>query len=87
MRNELNGSARPVAAALGWHVHYMTDGRVRVQLACNREAAIDIARALFSENRNVLRLLKYDGSASVSQDQIKHLVTQRSRSGFEAKPR
>jgi len=78
MTNELNRSVpRVAAAALGWHVHYRAGGRVRVRLACNREAAIDIARALFSENRDVLRLMRYDGSASMGQDQIKHLVTSR----------
>jgi len=75
MTKELNGSAPPVAAAVGWHVHYMTDGRLRIQLACNQEAAIDIARALFSENRDVLMLMRYDGSAIVSKDQIRYLVT------------
>jgi hypothetical protein len=46
---------------------------VRVRLACSREAAIKIARELLQENREVLRLVKHDGTERIDQDQIREL--------------
>jgi len=40
MKNPLNhDSNRLFMASMGWHVHYKVNGRVRVQLACDREAS------------------------------------------------
>jgi hypothetical protein len=66
------GSAGAVMDASGWHVHYKakTDDRVRVRLALNREAAIDIARELLREKSEVVRLVMHDGSETIDGDQI-----------------
>jgi len=64
---------RPVMDSLGWHVHYKVGSRVRVRLACSRETAIEIARDLLRKNREVLRLVRHDGTERINQDQIREL--------------
>jgi hypothetical protein len=61
------------AASAGWHVHYVVNGHVHVQLACNRKAAIDMARALLNEDREVLRLIRYDARKTVSAEAIRKM--------------
>jgi hypothetical protein len=64
------------AASAGWHVHYVVNGHVHVQLACNRKAAINIARALLNEDREVLRLIRFDARKTVSAEAIRKLCDQ-----------
>jgi hypothetical protein len=63
--------------SLGWHVHYKLGSRVRVRLACSRETAIEIAGDLLRKNREVLRLVRHDGSETISQNQIRELCRPR----------
>lgn len=65
--------ARPVAASLGWHVHYEDGGRVRVQLACDREAAIELARRIIGRNQRVLRLVRHDGREVIGTEDVQEL--------------
>jgi hypothetical protein len=83
MTKELHrGSAGAVMDASGWHVHYRvkTGDRVRVRLALNREAAIDIARELLREKREVIRLVMHDGSETIDGDQIRILCGSKAKS-------
>ena len=72
-----------VAISLGWHVHYEVNGHVRVQLACDREAAIKMARAHLSENREVLRLIRCDAREIVDGTAIRKVCTKRHASEFD----
>jgi hypothetical protein len=65
----------------GWHVHYEVGGRLRVQLACNRDTAIDMARTLLSEHLDVLRLVRYDAREIIGATEVRTLcVREASRS-------
>ena len=65
------------ATSLGWHVHYAVNGHVRVQLACDREAAINMARTHLSENREVLRLIRCDAREIVDGRAVRIVCTKR----------
>ena len=52
---------------MGWHVHFKRDdGRVGVRLVSDRRTAIDVARRLIEEGREMIRLLTHDGSESIT---------------------
>ena len=59
----------------GWHVHYEVGGRLRIQLACNRETAIDMARTLLSEHLDVLRLVRYDAREIIGGTEVRALCS------------
>jgi hypothetical protein len=63
-------------ASAGWHVHYAVNGHVHVHLACNRKAAIDMAGTLLNEDREVLRLIRYDARKTISAEAIRKLCGQ-----------
>jgi hypothetical protein len=66
-------TSRPATTTLRWHVHYEVGGRLRIETADCREAAIDKARALLSENFEVLRLIGHDDGEIISSEQIRKL--------------
>ena len=78
-------TSRPATTtSLHWHVHYEVGGRLRIELADCRDAAIDMARALLRENFEVLRLIGHDDGEIITSEQIKKLcgkAKQRGRRG------
>jgi len=69
---------RSVVASLGWHVHYGASDRMRVQLTCDLDAAIDVARTLLGENREVFRLIRCGSHDVIGADAIKKLCAKTS---------
>jgi hypothetical protein len=60
---------------MGWHVHYKRpDGRVGVYLVCNRETAMNFARRLTEEKREVIRLCSHDGAERLAADELASLI-------------
>ena len=76
-KNGNRDRAWPVAASLGWHVHYEDGGRLRVQLAFDRETAIELAQKIIRRNQRVLRLVRHDGREIIGAEDIQELCAGR----------
>ena len=74
-------ASRPATGALGWHVHYEVGGRLRVESAASRDAAIHMARALLNENFEVLRLVGQNDGEIINAREIRLLCARTKRRG------
>ena len=74
-------TSRPATTTLRWHVHYEVGGRLRIEPADCRDAAIEMARALLSENFEVLRLIGHDDGEIITSEQIRKLCGKAKRGG------